>query len=118
MIKPRIFYYLTLAGFCIVLFSLIIWPVCCTNDQIPLTVRWLILVTPLLFPIRGLLQGNSYTFAWSHFLALLYFIVAIVVLWQGEAYLYGYCLLIGSLCWFAGALMYIRAKARQPGASG
>ena len=33
----------------------------------------LVLVVPLLFPLRGLLHGRKYTFAWSCFLALLYF---------------------------------------------
>lgn len=108
----KTFYTLTLCGFFTVLAAVLIWPVCCADKQIPLAIRWLILVTPLLFPIKGLLKGNSYTFAWSHFLALLYFILAVVNLWQGDSPIYGSLLLIGSLCWFSFALCYIRSKAK------
>jgi len=107
------YYQLTLGGFFIVLLTLIIWPVCCADEQIPVMYRWVILVGPLLFPIRGLLKGNSYTFAWSHFLALFYFILAVVTLWQGEHKIYGSLLLLGSLCWFSFALLYVRKKAKE-----
>ena len=33
----------------------------------------LLLLTPLLLPLRGLLRGHPYTYAWTTFLALLYF---------------------------------------------
>ena len=35
---------------------------------------------PLLFPLRGILQSNPYTYAWSSFLALLYLMHGIVIL--------------------------------------
>jgi len=41
---------------------------------------WLI---PLLFPIKGILQGNPYTYAWSGFIALIYVMHACVVM-MGE----------------------------------
>lgn len=109
--QKRIYYFLTLAGFFLVLGSQVIWPVCCAKDAIPAWFRWALLAAPLLFPLRGLLQGKSYTFAWSHFLALFYFILAIIVLWEGRASIYGSLLLLGSLTWFSSALLYVRAKA-------
>ncbi|WP_413699318.1 DUF2069 domain-containing protein [Psychromonas sp. KJ10-10] len=42
---------------------------------------------PLLFPLKGIIQGNPYTFAWCGFLALLYMMHAIVVIYT--AYLNG-----------------------------
>jgi len=41
---------------------------------------WLI---PLLFPLKGILQGNPYTYAWSGFIALIYVMHACVVV-MGE----------------------------------
>jgi len=36
----------------------------------------LILFTlPLLFPLKGLLQGNPYTYAWANFIVLIYFLL-------------------------------------------
>lgn len=107
----KIYYLLTLAGFFLVLGSKLIWPVCCAEDAIPVWFRWMLLAVPLLFPLRGLLKGNIYTFAWSHFLALFYFILAIIVLWEGRASIYGSLLLLGSLTWFSSALLYVRANA-------
>ncbi|PKF63636.1 DUF2069 domain-containing protein [Psychromonas sp. psych-6C06] len=37
---------------------------------------------PLLFPLKGILQGNPYTFAWCGFLALLYMMHAIVIIYS------------------------------------
>ncbi|WP_022940857.1 DUF2069 domain-containing protein [Psychromonas hadalis] len=36
---------------------------------------------PLLFPLRGIIQGNPYTFAWCGFLALLYIMHAVVIIY-------------------------------------
>jgi uncharacterized membrane protein len=37
---------------------------------------------PLLFPLRGIIKGNPYTFAWCGFLALLYIMHAVVVIYS------------------------------------
>ena len=36
---------------------------------------------PLLFPLKGIIQGNPYTFAWCGFLALLYIMHAVVIVY-------------------------------------
>jgi uncharacterized membrane protein len=36
---------------------------------------------PLLFPLKGLVQGNPYTFAWSNFIVMIYFLHSITTLW-------------------------------------
>lgn len=96
-----------------VMLSQLVWPVCCAQDEIPFLFRWVVLVGPMLFPLRGLIKGNSYTFAWSHFLALFYFILAIIVLWEGRSLYYGLLLLIGSTTWFTCALLYVRVDAAE-----
>jgi uncharacterized membrane protein len=45
---------------------------------------WLIITiwfVPLLFPLKGIIQGNPYTFAWCGFLALLYIMHAVVIIY-------------------------------------
>lgn len=49
-----------------------------------ITTIWLL---PMLFPLKGIVQGNPYTFAWCGFLALLYIMHAIVIIYT--AYLDG-----------------------------
>ncbi len=36
---------------------------------------------PLLFPLRGLVKGDPYTYAWANFIVMLYFLHALTTLW-------------------------------------
>jgi len=36
---------------------------------------------PLLFPLPGLLKGKPYTYAWSNFITLIYFLHSVTTLW-------------------------------------
>lgn len=36
---------------------------------------------PLLFPLRGLVKGNPYTYAWSSFIVMIYFLHSLTTLW-------------------------------------
>ncbi len=38
-------------------------------------------VLPLLFPLKGLVQGNPYTYAWSNFIVMIYFLHSLTTLW-------------------------------------
>lgn len=67
------------------------------------------LLVPLLFPLPGMLRNRTYTFAWSSFLSLLYFIHGV-----GEFYsepqerLYAGLEILFSMLWFGGAIFYVR----------
>lgn len=84
-------------------------------QHVPVALVLLLLVTPLLFPLRGMLHGRSYTFSWSCFLALLYFTHGVM-----EAYSSGIARPLGLLevlftgCWFLAAMTYVRL-GKQPG---
>ncbi len=41
-------------------------------------------VAPLLFPMKGLIQGNPYTYAWSSFIVMIYFLHSLTTLWVSE----------------------------------
>lgn len=40
---------------------------------------------PLLFPLKGLVQGNPYTYAWSNFVVMIYFLHSLTTLWVSES---------------------------------
>lgn len=79
----------------------------------PIALALLLWVGPLLFPVRGLLHGRSYTHAWSSFLALFYFAFGVFhsagpmvrpwLAWLEICF---------SVLWFLGAILYVRASGR------
>ena len=50
-------------------------------ERFPIALILLIVVGPLLLPMRGLLHGRVYTFQWSTFLALFYCMLASSEVW-------------------------------------
>ena len=46
-----------------------------------ITSIWLI---PLLFPLKGIIKGNPYTYAWSGFIALIYIMHGCVIIMSNE----------------------------------
>lgn len=72
------------------------------------------LMTPLVFPLRGIIAGKPYTFVWSSYISLIYFMHGI-----GETYsepdqrLYGSLEILLSLMWFTGAIFYARFYNRD-----
>lgn len=51
------------------------------SDGLSPTLSIVLFVVPLLFPMKGLLQGNPYTFAWSNFVVMIYFLHSLTTLW-------------------------------------
>ena len=47
------------------------------SSRLPTALVLILLVGPLLMPLRGLLHGRPYTHAWTSFLALFYFTVGV-----------------------------------------
>jgi uncharacterized membrane protein len=80
----------------------------------PISLLLLLLGGPLLFPLRGLLYGRPYTHAWASFLALFYFSAGVFSMagpmerpwlaWLETGF---------SLLLFLGAILYVRAHARE-----
>lgn len=72
------------------------------------------LLTPLVFPLPGLLRGSTYTYAWSSFVSMLYFIHGV-----GEAYsepsqrVYALLEILLSCMWFFGAIFFVRNSKAQ-----
>lgn len=83
-------------------------------SRIPVALTLLGLVGPLLFPLRGLLAGRQYTYAWSSFLALFYFLVgAFNAAGPMRLPWLAWLEMILSVSWFLGAILYVRTSARS-----
>lgn len=79
-------------------------------EQMSLTL--ILQMGPLLFALRGLLDGKVYTHAWSMYLALFYFIIG--VWFAGDASTRSYGLLFSSfsVVFFIGTMLYTRFKGK------
>lgn len=65
-----------------------------------------------MFPLKGLLHGKPYTYAWASYLALLYFVVGIWYASAIDTRLFGIIIALFSLIFFIGAVLFARFKAR------
>jgi len=108
----RFLYTLTLFGYFGTLALLTAWygwlapPTHFTTALVLMTV-----LLPLLFPLRGLLHGRKYTFAWSCFLALLYFIHGVMEAYSSEVTRHlGLVEVLCTSVWFLAAMAYVRSK--------
>ena len=80
----------------------------------PVALVLLVMVTPLLVPLRGLLHGKPYTYAWTSLLALLYFTHGVVEAYVNPAErLYASAEIILALALFSAAVLYARWRSRE-----
>lgn len=73
---------------------------------------WLV---PLLLPIRGILRGNPYTFAWTGFILCLYLLHSLTLLYLGKTPIFAsiYTLVLISL--LVSCSFYARRKGKELG---
>ena len=91
-----------------------IWYIWLTESQLPLGLILGFLLIPLLFPLRGLLRNNIYTYAWSTFLALLYFAHGVSEAWTiPQDRLYAGLEIFLSVLWFVGAMYYVKLMSKE-----
>ena len=114
-IKPVYFYIMALAGFFGLFTLLMLWnTVLAPSSQFPVALMLLITVTPLLLPLRGLLDRNIKSCSWIAYISLAYFMHGSV-----EAYvntngrLYPSLELILSLMLFFGTTFYVRFAGKD-----
>jgi uncharacterized membrane protein len=82
--------------------------------KFPVALVLLITVTPLLLPLRGLLNGNKKSCAWAAYISLLYFTHGSIEAFANpEERLYASLEVLFSLFLFIGAMFYVRF-AKKP----
>ncbi len=73
---------------------------------------------PLLFPLKGLLQGNPYTFAWANFIIMIYFLHSLTTLWVSkEDLIWATLELILTTMMFLSGSYYTKYRGQELGLS-
>ena len=81
------------------------------SDHFPPGMAIAFLLTPLVFPLPGMIKGKAYTHVWGAYISLIYFAHGI-----GETYSepdqrwLGSLEILLSLLWFTGSIYYARYK--------
>lgn len=73
-----------------------------------ISITLLIQLGPLMFPLKGILNGKAYTHAWASYLALLYFVAGVWYAAAEDSRLFGILICLFSLMFFIGAIFYAR----------
>ncbi len=74
----------------------------------------ILILLPLLFPLKGLLKGSPYTHAWSSFLILLYFIHGVVEAYANPSVrMWALLEVLFSVTFYTGAVLYARWRGRE-----
>lgn len=108
---------ITLIGYVGLLLLMPIWliwinPPANVSINISLILFWL----PLFFPMRGLIKGTPYTYAWANFVVMLNFMHGFTTLWVvPEDLVYAVLELIFATMMFLGGTYYARHKGRELG---
>ena len=114
--KPvSVFWWLTMVGYSGLLLLILLWFGWLSPPEIvPRSVAIAIMAIPLLLPLRGLLYGRPYTFAWTSFLALFYFIHGITEAYSApEVRLLAMLEILFSTMLYTGAMLYARYRGRE-----
>lgn len=73
---------------------------------------------PLLFPLKGLLTGNPYTYAWSSFVVMIYFLHSLTTLWVSpEDRIWASLELIFATTMFLAGTYYAKYRGQELGLS-
>jgi len=109
-IKPIYFYVMALIGFFGLFILLMLWnTILKSTSDLPIALKLVVTVTPLLLPMRGLLNRNLRSCAWMAYVSMIYFLHGAI-----ETYavttdaLYPALEVTLSLMLFFGTTLYVR----------
>ncbi len=103
-------------GFYFCLFVLLVaWNVwLAPSAYFPVALVLLVMVSPLLLPLRGLLHGRPYTHMWASLLALLYFTHGLMEAYVNPAErFYAVTEVLLAVGLFSAAVLYARWRSRE-----
>ncbi len=115
MNKTRLAYRVAVGSYFGLLALLIAWLGWISPPRgLPISIALFFMTVPLLFPLRGILYGRPYTFAWASFLALFYFIHGVVEAYSSPEDRYLALLeIVLSLAFYSGSVFYARFRGRE-----
>lgn len=108
---------LTLTSYFLLLAWLIVWHFVLTIDKPTSTVFTLLFwIVPILLPVKGLIEGKPYTYAWTNFIVMYYLLHGLTAIYavDGER-LYALLEIILCCALFTGCSFYARIRGRELG---
>ncbi|RKZ97419.1 MAG: DUF2069 domain-containing protein [Gammaproteobacteria bacterium] len=111
----QFFKQLTLFSFLGLMVSLICWITLAKHSEnFPTAALLILALLPLLFPLRGMLYGKPYTYAWNSFLMLFYFSHGIGEVYSAEDFsLYPSLEILFSSLTFIASIIFIHLNAKM-----
>lgn len=109
----RYAHWLTLVGYFALVAGIYLWHIVIhkTEDYL-ISLLLLLQLGPLILPLRGLLKGRIYTYAWSIYLGIFYFVVGVWYASSAATLAFGLYLVTASLLFFVGCVLYTRLASR------
>jgi len=110
---------MALTGYFSLLIFMPLWLlVLAPNDSLSTSTTLILFTLPLLFPLKGLLQGNPYTYAWANFIVLIYFLHSLTALWVvPEEMIFALLELSFASLMFIGCSYYAKYRGQELGLS-
>ena len=88
------------------------------SESLSTSTSLLMFTLPLLFPLKGMLQGNPFTYAWSNFIVLIYFLHSLTTLWvSAEDILWASLELLFATTMFIAGTYYAKYRGQELGLS-
>ncbi|WP_207801068.1 MULTISPECIES: DUF2069 domain-containing protein [Gammaproteobacteria] len=100
----------------LIVYMAVIVTVLMPSEFLPIPLALTMWILPLLFPLKGIIQGNPYTHAWANFVLILYFLHGFTTLYTHWStwYIPAIELMLVTAA-FIGATFYARYKGRELG---
>jgi len=106
------------AGYFGLLIFLPIWHLILVPSVMNPWVTLAVTLIPLLLPLRGILSGKPYTYAWSNFIVLFYMLHGLTLIWdRPDERLYVVIELILATMMFIGCSYYAKFRGQELGLS-
>lgn len=113
IIKPVYFHTLAVSAYLGLFVLLMLWnTLLAPSKTFPVALMLLVIITPLLLPMRGFLNRNTRSCSWMAYISLAYFIHGSVETYANNERLYPSIELILSLILFFGANFYVRLSRK------
>jgi uncharacterized membrane protein len=114
-IKPIFCYITALIGFFGLFALLMLWnTVLAPSTRFPVALVLLVAITPLLLPMRGLLDRNPRSCSWAAYVSLIYFLHGTTEAYvNADERLYALLEVMLSLMLFFGTAFYVRLTGKQ-----
>lgn len=88
------------------------------TDGLSPTLNFVFFTLPLLFPLKGLIQGNPYTYAWSNFVVMIFYLHSLTTLWVSPSdIIWAAIELIFATMMFVSGTYYAKYKGQELGLS-